>query len=162
MIIDNKGRLFGKVSIVDLFVLIVLGSIIAFGLFKIGNSRGIGITEPMRPVTITFFIEALEDFTADVLKIGDPVADNFTNVEFGNITQINRGQAIEFNPNHEGILVPSKVPGFSSLEITSQFVGHEFENGVLVSGHTFFVGESIVIRAGNANIFFRISSINIE
>lgn len=162
MIIDNKGRLFGKLSIIDLFVLVVLISIVIFGLLKIGNSQGIGIMEPMRPVTITFFTEELEDFTADTLKIGDPVADNHTNVEFGTITQINRGESIDFNPNSDGILIPSSKAGYSSVEITTQFMGHEFENGVLVSGHTFYAGEQIVIRAGDANIFLRISSINIE
>lgn len=162
MIIDDKGRLLGKLSIIDLFVFAVIASIIAFGIFKIGNSRGIGILEPMRPITMRLSIDALEDFTADFLRIGDPVANNDSNVQLGTVTNIERSEAQQFSRNSEGQLVLSSVNNFSHIEITTEFMGHEFENGVLVSGHTFLVGQFMVTRVGDTNIFFRISGISVE
>jgi len=162
MIIDKKGRLFGLVSVIDIFVVGVIILIVLFGLFQIGNARGIGILETPRPATISFFIESLEGFTAEWVSFGHPVSDHATGVALGDVIYIDRTPTVEYHPNSDGIMVPSYFPYHYTVEITTALEGYAFQNGIWVSGHVFLVGETIVIRAGDTNIFMRISNITIE
>ncbi|MCL2610214.1 MAG: DUF4330 domain-containing protein [Defluviitaleaceae bacterium] len=156
--IDEKGRLFGKVSLIDCFVVITVALIIAFGILAFGDQRIGAFASPI-PIEISFLIENLETFTADSVFIGDPVFDNHTGASFGNIINIDRTPTIEYHPNALGIATPSYLPDHYQLEITTRFYGHNWRNGVWVNGQTFFVGETIVIQAGNTNIFTNISNL---
>ena len=162
MVIDSKGRILGKVSVVDLFVFVVIAFIVVFGIFQVGNDQGIGIFEPMSTITMRLSIDALEDFTADFLQVGDPVSEHNSGVHLGSVTNIDRGDGIQFSRNSDGMLVRSNINHFSAIEITTEFMGHQLENGILVNGHTFLVGEQRVIRVGDTNLFLRISGISIE
>lgn len=159
MLIDNKGRLFGLVSVIDIFVIAVILIIIIFGALQLGGGSGIGILQSPVPVSMSFTIENLETFTTNSINIGDPVADNLTGVSFGNITSINTNPTIEYNPNSDGILIASFLPDHYHLVISTLIEGFRVQNGVWISGHTFLIGEQIVIRAGNTNIFMLISDI---
>ena len=162
MMINKQGKLLGKVSVIDLFVLAVILAIVLFGMLRIGNTSGIGVGQQPSSITLSLAIEELEDFTANVLRIGDPVAANDFNAELGNIVYIDRRPALGQHPNVDGVITTSPMEGFSRVEITTRLYGHPFENGVWVMGHTFFVGEILVIRAGDANMFMTISEITVN
>ena len=162
MIIDKKGRIFGLVSIIDIFVLGVIVSIAAFGMMRLGNTGGIGILETPQPLTMSFVIENLETFTADNIHIGDPVFGVQTGVDFGHIVDIQRYPTVEYNPDSRGVLVPSVLPNHYKVILTSAFDGFPVQNGVWVMGHTFLVGETIVLGAGATNVFMNIHGISFE
>ena len=157
--IDEKGKIFGFVSLIDVFVVITIALISLFGIFAFG---GQGISAFAQPISIeiSFLIENLETFTADSVFIGDPVLDNHTGSDLGVIINIDRSPTIEYHPDVNGIMTASYLPNHYRLEITSRFYGHNWHNGIWVNGTTFFVGETIVIRAGNTNIFTHISNLN--
>ena len=157
--IDKEGKLFGYVSLIDIFVVMVLVTIIVFGAMQLGNTGGIGILETPQPLTISFVIENLETFTADSISIGDPVFGVQTGVDFGYIVGIQRRPTIEYHSNSQGILVPSELPNHYQVIITAAFDGFPVQNGVWVMGHTFLVGESIVLGAGPTNIFMNVHEI---
>lgn len=158
--IDKQGKLFGLINAIDLFVLVSLTAVLVFGVFRFGNVGGVGILERPSPITMSFLIEALEDFTANSVREGDPVSDNASGVFLGHIINIDKSPAVEYHPNAAGIMVPGFFPNHYTVEITTELEGYRFPNGVWISGHTFLVGETIVIAAGNTNIFMRISNIN--
>ena len=160
--IDNKGRIFGKISIIDIFVVAMIIFIVLFGVMRIGNARGIGRFEPPVSISMTFMVEELEDFTAHRVRMGDPVSDNHTGAEFGNVQSIVREPRIEYNPDASGVLVPSIKPYFYHFEVTTIFEGHRFHNGILVDGHTFFTGEQMVARVGDTSLFIRVSDITVH
>ncbi|MCL1925056.1 MAG: DUF4330 domain-containing protein [Defluviitaleaceae bacterium] len=156
--IDEKGKLFGKVSLIDIFVLVTVSLIVAFGVFAFGG-QGISPFQDPIPIEISFLIENLETFTADSVFIGDPVFDHHTGASFGEIINIDRTPTVEYHPNAFGQIVASNLPDHYRLEITTRFYGHNWRNGIWVNGQTFFVGETIVIQAGDTNIFTNISNL---
>lgn len=154
--IDEKGKIFGKVSLIDIFVVVTISLIALFGVFAFGG-QGVSVFAQPIPIEISFLIENLETFTADSISIGDPVIDNHTGSDLGFIINIDRTPTIEYHPNASGVMVPSYLPNHYRVEVTSRFYGHNWHNGIWVNGTTFFVGETIVIRAGSTNIFTHIS-----
>ena len=157
--IDKKGRLFGRISLVDIFVVSVFLAIVLFGVMRFGNTSGIGILETPQPLVMSFVIENLETFTADSISIGDPVFGVQTGVNFGHIIDIVRRPTIEYHANDQGLLVASHRPNHYQVIITAAFEGFPMQNGVWVMGHTFLVGEYIVVGAGSTNIFMNIYDI---
>jgi len=161
MIINEKGKLFGKISVIDIFVLGSLVAVVLFGALRFGSTRGIGILQTPVPVSISFIQEEVEDFTADRVSLGDPVSANVFNVDFGHVIDMAVSPAIVHNPNSDGIFTPSVRPGFSTIEITTQIYAHETDNGIWVNGHSFFAGETVIISVGYTNLFVRISDITL-
>ena len=169
MIIDKKGRLFGKVSVIDLFVVAVLAVIIVYGVLRIGNSRGIGAFEIPRPVTITFATDALGDvqaavegFRLDRIQISDPVDVVGSGVSWGSVEEITTEPFIDYNPNSEGIMVPSIFPDRYVLTITAKTQGYDFENGIWINGHVFLIGDTQTVSVGDTNLFITVKNIEIE
>jgi len=162
MLLDNKGRVFGKISIIDIFVVLILAFIVLFGILRFGTTGGIGIMDRPVPVTISFFVDEVENFTAQRVRMGDTVADNFTGVAFGNVENIRLIPRLEYNFNAQGMLVSSEKPGFSEIEITTTFYAHPFQNGIFANGHTFLVGEQMVAQVGDTSLWAMISDIIIH
>ena len=84
----KDGKIFGKINIVDFFVLLVvvllvLGAIIKFGKF---NNK----TEESSNEIIEYKIEvkSIRDFTVKAFESGDIVYDSQTGVNIGKITNV--------------------------------------------------------------------------
>ena len=75
-IMDNKGRLFGLVSIIDVLVVLVV-VVMAFALYVKNNSLAASKTGEASNTPITFTVEA-ENLTmnvVDAIRVGDKVYD---------------------------------------------------------------------------------------
>ena len=169
MIIDKKGRLFGKVSVIDLFVVVMIALIVVYGVFRFGNSRGIGIFETPRKITLTITTDvpgevqaAVEAFTATRVQIGDPVAVVGSGVDWGSVTDVTVEPFIDYNHDHNGIMVGSPIPDRFLLTVETVTEGYDFQNGVWINGHVFLIGETQVVSVGDTNIFISIKDIVIE
>lgn len=159
MILDDKGRLFGKVSIIDIFVLIMIAAIILVAYFKFGNTTAIGAKGPEQLVHIKFFTPSVENFTAEVLNEGDIVVNETNNNPMGKVVDIKTGESVMFSPDENGNLIASSLEGYSALEITSEVMGKLNEGSVVINGNLYTTGSEIVIRAGKAKLFLKISGI---
>lgn len=73
-LIDRNGRLFGKISVIDVLVILVVLVLAAALQFKSNQTHtGTGVTEQ----TITFQIRArgIDDYVADAILVGDSLYD---------------------------------------------------------------------------------------
>lgn len=75
-IIDNKGRLFGKVSIIDVVVVLIV-AVMAVALYVKNNSLDASKTGQASNVPITFTVEAehVNLNVVDAIRVGDQVYD---------------------------------------------------------------------------------------
>jgi hypothetical protein len=159
--LDNKGRLFGKVSLVDLFVVLVTGAVIAVVYFNVGaGSRHTGGTE--QPVLITFYNPSLHDFTAEALRLGTPVVNDANETYLGTVVNLEIGESINFMPDIYGNEVASAMEGYSSVYITSRVYGRISDGAVVLGGNVYGVGEEIIIWAGRSKTMLHISDIRTE
>ena len=95
MIIDNKGKLFGKINIIDLLIVIVIAAAVLLVAFKtvlpIGGS-GSSVSETIAKenvdVYFEFFAEEVPDYVVDgTMNVGDIVTEVGTDNVMGEIVE---------------------------------------------------------------------------
>jgi len=159
--IDNKGRLFGKVSVVDLFAVVIIAAVIAVVYFNVGAS-GRPVTGAGQPVLITFFSPALHDCAAHAVEIGAPVIDDVNETFLGRVVSVEIDESISFMPDIHGNEVASPMEGHSSIYITSRVNGRLSDGAVVLGGNVYGIGTEVIIWAGRAKTMLHISDIQAE
>jgi len=156
MILDDKGRLFGKVSIIDIFVLITVVAIVFVAVFQFGRRTSAATIET---VQIEFRMDALEDFTVRAVSVGDIISDDANGNFLGDIINIEVGESIVYDFGDSGELVRSSMDNYSSIVMTTEVVASYLDGSVIIGGNMYTTGTLIIIRAGNARIQLNISNI---
>ena len=82
--IDEKGRLFGKVNIVDLLIILIVLAAAAFlGYRFLGPNSNVANTEPVR---LTLYCEESADYAVEQLTEGAEAWDSENNIILGTLT----------------------------------------------------------------------------
>lgn len=159
MIIDDRGRLFGKISIVDILVICLILAGIAGAYYKFGKSNT--VTPFSRPdkIEVVFFAEDIPEYAGIGIKPGDPAKDRQTNSVFGKVKEVTVGPDIVYFPNKDGQAVKSSKEGYISLTIVTEGEGVYSNNGISFSNMDYYVNKLIEVRFGNTAIYARIQSI---
>ena len=156
--VDKQGRLFGKISVVDAFAVIVIITAAVF-IYRGLGVASIATSAKGSAVTIKFQTEQAADCVAEYLTPGARVMDEAKGVELGRITDVFIGEGYDYNPDANGNLVKSAKYGYSSVEITAEVVGVMNERGLWVDGNRYIVGHSLSVIAGDAIMYMRISGL---
>jgi len=159
MIIDNKGRLFGKISLIDIFALSVLIMVFLVVYLNFGIGSRPVVTGGEQPVKITFFVPALENFTVEAIEMGARVENDTDGTFMGHVIGIDIGESINFMPDMHGREVASPMEGFSSVTIESLVYGQLVDGLLLLDGNLYGSGTTIIIWAGRAKMMLQISDI---
>ncbi len=73
MVIDEKGKLFGKISIIDLLVIVVfIAAVIGCGYKFLGGSDTVKVSAS-NPFTVVFRVDGVKSFLADSIEEGEVV-----------------------------------------------------------------------------------------
>ena len=151
MIIDKNGKIGGKVSIIDIFVVIIL-VIAVFGIvFRF-------VAEPSKNakqrVKLSYVVEinGIRDYTVNALNKQGVVIDAKQRCLIGEITDVtSRNQKIE-QFDSAGNVVYAEVPNKYTAEITILSDGKESESGYFVGNDTVLsVGSDIAIATKYVN-----------
>jgi hypothetical protein len=151
MIIDSKGKLFGKVSIIDILILVVLIVGIA-GAAKFFQSKA---TLPMLDKTETYTVglywEESPEFAVNSVKSGDIARDLERGGVLGKVTDIQIDKAITFVETEDGRVVAGSKPGYVSYHITLEGTGSpDGFGGVVFNGADYQVGRQLIVKVGSA------------
>ncbi|MCL1925055.1 MAG: DUF4330 family protein [Defluviitaleaceae bacterium] len=153
----KQGKIFG-INLLDL--LIILG-IIGAAIFLL--TRQDNLIAPTEPQTfrISFFQPIIDPFVVEPINIGDNVEQHGTSLNFGTVVAIETGIGYEWNPNAEGVLTASRAGEDLSLWLTSEVTlpAGSHNNGIMIHGNRFAVGQTVTIRAGDSVLHLRISGI---
>jgi len=158
MFIYKKGRLFGKVSLVDVILILAVAAAAVFVVNGLGVNRI--ITPGGADVTyISFHTEQAPDCVTGFLPVGGRVMDEAKGVDLGRITNVIINEGYDYHPNEQGQMVKSAKYGYSELTITSAVRGVMDERGLWVDGNRYIVGHSMSVIAGDAIIYMRVSGL---
>ena len=157
----KDAKLFGKINIIDLFIVIALIGAAIFGVqqFRSGDGRLIAVAPDTREFMISFYTEEVENFSANALQLGDRVFDNGRNVFLGTVADLQINEAVIWNADQNGNTVRSNKEGFSSVEITAKLTAVPHEHGIMIAGNRYGIGHSLAVRSGASIIFMRISGL---
>lgn len=155
--IDKNGKLFGKISIIDIGIIIL---VIIAGLFMV---KKLGIFTPKENITnnndkvkIVFYQEEVNSFTANNVKLDDPTTETLQNMSFGNVVDIEIEDSVSWGEDKDGRQVKSTKEGFSSVFITMETNGILGPNGINIGGSNYYVGQFITLRVGTSIFYGRI------
>jgi len=159
--IDNNGKLFGKINIIDLLIVLVLIAAIVFvGLrFFGGNDNDMGTPQHIRA---TFFAD-----DAPALLVGKGVMDtpviDYDNANYlGSLTGYETEDAYAYDYDSEtGEVVQVPVVNRCFLTITFEGDGYVTESAMYINGFEYSVGGTSVVRAGQVRVQARLASIEV-
>ncbi|MDP4179982.1 MAG: DUF4330 domain-containing protein [Bacillota bacterium] len=165
MILDSKGKLFGKISIVDiLIVVIVLAAAGGVG-YKLTRSK-VGIYSTFAKsdkIEISFYADEVPDYAANAVSNGDIAKDFDRNVSFGKVTGKTTGNSVSWGVNEKGEQVASTKKGFNSVKVTVEGEGiyrdGKASSGVSFGSADFYIGRQITLLVGNSAFQCRIYDI---
>ncbi len=132
MIIDKQGKLFGKISIVDIFIIlvIILASVILFLKVSTGATSG----GEASPVTYTVKVEGIRKTSEKYFKPGLPVY-NDKGEYMGEIVKIsNKKDAVTYNKLSNGDYVETTNPTRSDIEVVIKANATKNDKGVYIDG----------------------------
>ena len=126
--IDREGRLFGKISVIDLLVIAVV-AVMAVALRVKNTKTPTGSNVETQPIAFQIRVVGAETYLADAIQVGDSVYDTSYasgNGPVGKITQVevlNDPGIIMSDCFQNGTLVPMEVEGTVDLIVTIEGSG---------------------------------------
>mgnify|MGYP001187546940 CR=1 FL=1 len=141
MLIDSKGRLFGKINLLDLVVLLAILAVA--GRFAYGAVKGPAAAPAGQDqvIEMTLRIPAVTDWTVDVIKVGDELYDSKSNTRMGKIVETWTEPAVAVREMPDGI-VPHVSDTHFDLYVTVRGPARVSPNGITMSGIEVKVGRS--------------------
>ncbi len=158
MIIDKKGRLFGKISIIDIITLVLLLVLGYLFFSKLGFISKGEKAQELQNLQITFYQESLNDFTAESIKPGQASKEGHKNVDLGQVKDVILGESVVWSGAYSYDKKASRDDQ-KSIKIITEVQGEITDNGVIIQGEKFYVGDTFVYKVGNSILYPTIAEI---
>ena len=145
-----------KINFIDIIILVVIiaGFVWFFGF------RGKGGNAPVydeEMFVITYMSPSYPDFVTSFLSVGDSIEDFIKGGNIGTITELTVSEGYDVRAGTDGILVKSPKEGYEQIEIVSEVKGRKAENGLIINGNTYLVGQYVTIRAGTGKLYIMLT-----
>lgn len=162
MIIDKKGKLFGKVSIIDLLIVVVVIAAILGVLYKFNQSSTVTPFSDKDKIEVKLQTDDVEKFAIDAIEIGDTVKDWNSGVVLGKLVDFKVGESKLEYYDDQGQVVLSSRDDHVSVELFVEGEGIYSESGTTSFGsNSYFINRSMEIAVGDVILWIRISDINL-
>ncbi len=139
MILDKKGKVFGKINIIDFCVIlaVVIAVVGIFGRFimPIGTQEKESVKNEVK-LSYVIQVDAVRIFSVNAFKKAGPVMDRESGMKIGDITHV---EELPYKSNYmtkDGNVVQMEMPENYSALITVESTGYETESGYFVSDGT--------------------------
>lgn len=146
MFIDSKGKLFGKINIIDLVLVLVVGVLIAGGVYKFSNMQNIS-TEDQKKISVSIELEGEKKGLVDAIKDGDILLDSVRGTEFGKVIGKTIKPHLEMVVNKDGTVEYREIPGNFDAEVKIDAMAIIDEDGILVGTKPLYIGSEIRLKS---------------
>jgi hypothetical protein len=145
-IIDGKGRLLGRVSIIDVFVIVIALCFAAAVYLSFQEEETPLTTTDTFEITYTVFVPAVRMPAAALLRPGDNLYSMETATFIGIITEVETSPAVTPEPLLDGTVILGNVEGRLDVVLTVDTQGS-------IIGGRHFAGRTIEL---NVNALYRL------
>lgn len=155
--INDKGKLFGVINVIDLTAILVLG-LLVFGGVKRLKSQPI-IVDKTTQAVVTYLVEDVRMATVENIIVGDPIYHYEKGVYMGDIEDVEyRGYTEALESNGQWIMAP--VPEKYEVEIKVRSDVKNNPESVLVGGEQTRIGTQY--RLKNKRIAFYATAMDVN
>ena len=117
-IIDENGRLFGLISLIDVAVIALVG-VLALALYAKDTAMPIGgISDPMQPIRYQVLATHIPQERLDSIKVGDQIYDNETGKPMGEIKEIQTEDCVVSLLKNDGTFVMAPIEDRYNVTLT--------------------------------------------
>jgi hypothetical protein len=149
-LLDERGRIFGKVNVVDILVPLVIVAVIVFALV-----RFTGATSESVPLRVTYTVEQVRQATVNAIQKSVPV--NATVRDEGG-TVLGRVLQIEARPTQEEYITPEgelkafDSPIYSDVDIVVRGEGSLSRDTLRIDSVPMVVGRKVTLRGSGFEV----------
>jgi len=134
--IDNNGKLFGKINILDLSVIILIIAALAFGVMKFVFSEHKDNVKSEDIINYTIKIKAIRIGSVNSFNVGDEIFDKQTDTSLGVIKKISHEKAYEYINMADGsITEPREIPDKYDVYLEMESKGKKSSDGFYLNGN---------------------------
>lgn len=146
-VIDNKGRLFGLINIIDLTVVLVV-ALIAFGAFtRMNANQNIGAGAAQQDLEIVLLLPEVMKFATESFQVGDQLVSTVGGGAIGQVADIK----VEPLGRLMSVSGEGRVSGEGQLRynvyLTVQAKGDVTNSGVRLGGEKLFIGDVVFVQS---------------
>ncbi len=156
--LDKNGRLFGKINIIDLVV--VLALLLGAGAFAL--SRLNRAEDTTATLVVQYYAEAVPENVARSVSAGDKLSDYTVVNDLGVCTDVEIGESKTYILLPDGTYTVSPKAGFVSLLITGEVQGRKTDIGADIGDYRYGVGHTFTLIAGDARFSLRVYDIQVK
>ncbi len=157
--IDKNGKLFGKINIIDLLIILMVIAAVVFLATKMFSPAKETTKTNTTKVAITFYAEKAPTNVTDMLVEGAPSFEETTNVGFGTVTAFSSEPAYGWVNDAQGNLLKSPIVGDEYLTVSVEVDGNLTDNGVYLGSKLYCVGANYTMHFGKVMLYSEIVSI---
>lgn len=135
MILDEKGKIGGKVSIVDLFV-ILLVIVVVLGIFMRFGSKITTAVKSSERFEFVVKVDNVRQYTIDALQKKGKITDKKSNLDLGEIKDVKVIPTEFQSTTASGEIVVTDLPDRYTCLVTIEAKGKESEDGYIMDDTT--------------------------
>jgi hypothetical protein len=161
--IDQKGRIFGVINILDLFLnLLLIGALIFAGIKFTQGDEVVSGPRTQKEVTYVLYNSAEHPFVVDQIKKGDVLRNKDNNAKIGEVVSIKKQPGKVAVTTADGRMVMSDVPEKYSVYITVKTKASvSGETAVGEDGSALLTGSKVSVKGPKYLIETLISEVNL-
>jgi len=143
---DKNGKIFGKVSVIDVFVLLIILVIIGGTVYRF-TAPAAAIDRGEYIIEYTLMIDGVRDFTLEYYHIGLDVFDRMRNQHIGRIVGVRSEPQYGLGIGVDGAVVRAPRPGVMVVFVDVEANGRVTENAFFAEG-TYEVRVGSIVNLG--------------
>lgn len=143
---DKNGKLFGKVSILDIFVVLLVVGVVAGTIYRYTSERT-NMLFADATINYTLRISNVREFSLENYHVGLRAYHHITNELVGTIIGVRSEPVYDFLENVLGELHLVQRPDIINIYLDLEVVGMETDTAYLINGtHELNVGSDLRLR----------------
>ena len=159
--IDKNGKLFGKINIIDLLIILIIAAAVIFIALKALAPDNNSDAPQADKVQISFYATEIEPGLEPSFVEGAPLYEDLTNVSLGELKSWSVEPQYEYQVGPNGESVKVEIPNNYFINLTAEVSGSVTSDGLHLGSSLYCVGAHYTIHVGTAKIYAECSGITV-
>jgi hypothetical protein len=159
-LVDDRGRLFGLINLVDGVVLLIVLALVAAGAYKVMALRSGPVRQP-RMIEVTLLAPEVRQATVDVVREGAQVWEHDSSASFGTVARVQALPATKHTATADGRWVLAELPERYDLLVTLRVPALVSDAAISVGRMETRIGTKVIIKTALYSLETRVVEIRI-